>query len=278
MRRLLRINYDVVQSLMRKKLKAGELMYIEGLALKLFGHAASSFALWRDGTRLGVPEFDFLKKPGDQYGINFVDWSSAEVLARACVEVVIAFNYVYVQPTNADEADFRCLAWMLAGFKKRETFPVQSPEGIKRVAIDAKVNARQTAQIQKTGVFKALPARVQKQVLQGRDWHPDKTLSALCEDVFGLIWGRSLYAFMSSHAHSDGLSAVQVLGTGTQSKALARTALIAVSIALAHMTAGYASKWVVARKVYKSHPYRDLNEFYISFAGYAPSAFGLPNP
>jgi hypothetical protein len=277
--RLLRINFDVVQALEGKKLPPGSrLIYTEALAWKLFGHATTAFHLWRDRTTLDIPGLEFLKQSPNAPAINFVDWTSIQVLARACTEVLLAFNYVYVQPKDADEAEFRYLAWMLAGFSQRESFPVMTDEGKKQVAVDRRVNAKLRRQIERTAAFQALPEdgrRLKEQVLQGRNWHPDKTLSAMCEDVFGPIWGRHLYSFMSSHAHSDALSAVQVFQTSDKAKELGEAALITVSITLARMTAGYAGIWVASRKVYDKHQYRELNDFYLKFAETDPSVFGL---
>ena len=264
---LLRLNYDVVQALKGKKVKDRRFVYSEGLALKLFGHAITALHLKRNRTNLRVPSFDS--------DIDFVDWASIQVLARASTEVLLAFNYVFRDPTNEDEAEFRYLAWMVAGFGKRESFPVQTPEGKKQVAIDIKTNAQMRKRIQKTATFQALTEKQQKAVLDGRDWHPGKTLSAMCEDVFGATWGRSLYRFMSGHAHSDALSAVQVLQTGDKASDLAAPPLLVIALAVARMSEGYATKWVAAKKVYSTHPDRQLNESYLRFRDFDP-AKGCP--
>jgi len=277
--RLLRINYDVVQATKGKKPADRPMRYTEGFAWKLFGHALTTFFLWQNGTTPKISTLDFLKEPGSKQAINFVDLSSIHVLARACTEVLLAFNYVYVQPHgNQDEREFRYLAWMLSGFSQRESYPVTTADGKKQVAIDIKQNEKQRKRVQKTAAFQALTARQQEAVLQGRTWHPGKSLSLMCEDVFGSIWGRSLYSFMSSHAHSDALSIVQVLQAGTHAKSLAMSALAVVGIDLARMTKAYAQIWTAAGKAYKAHEYETLNEMYLKFAEADPATFGLPTP
>ena len=259
---LLRLNNDVLQALKGKKVRDQRLVYSEGLTLKLFGHAVTALHLTLNRTNLRLPGLDL--------DVDFVDWASIQVLARASTEVILAFEYVFRDPTTEDEAEFRYLAWMLAGFVQRESFPVQTPEGKKQVEIDIKKNAETRQRIQKTMAFQALTERQQKAVLKGRDWHPGKTLAAMCEDVFGTIWGRSLYGFMSSHAHSDALSAVQILQTGKRALDLARPSLLTIAIAVARMSEGFAEKWVAARKVYKAHPHRELNEAYLRFRDFDP--------
>lgn len=252
---LLRLNYDVVEALAGKKPKDRELAFGEGLSQKLFGHAVSAFHLKRNRTNLRIPSFDF--------DVKFVDWASLQVLARASIEVAIAFNYVFRDPASKDEAEFRYLAWMLAGFVQRESFPVQTPEGKKQIAIDIKTNAQMRRRIMKTAVFQGLTERQKKSVLGGKDWHPGKTLSAMCDEIIGPTWGRSLYGFMSSHAHSDALSAVQVHQTRDQASELANPPLIVIALAVAGMSEAYARKWVASKKVYQTHLYRDLNEIYL---------------
>ncbi len=259
---LLRVNYDVVQALVGKKPKDERLRYSEGLALKLFVHAITALHLKRNRTNLRVPTFDF--------DIDFVDWASIQVLARASTEVLLAFNYVFRDPTNRDEAEFRYLAWMLGGFSQRESFPVQTPEGKEQVAKDRRMNAAARRRIQKTMAFQSLSARQQKAVLSGMNWHPGTTLSAMCEDVFGASLGRPMYSFMSSHAHADALSSVQILQTGQNASELAKAALIKIALVVARMSEGYAERWVAARKVYREHSYRELNEAYLSFRDFDP--------
>lgn len=125
---LLRLNYDLVEALVGKKLRDKRLRYSEGLAWKLFSHAATALHLVQNGTKPDIPDLE----------IDLVDWASIQVLARACTEAAIAFDYVFCRPVTEDEAEFRYFAWMLAGFVKRESFPVQTAAGRKQVAKDVK--------------------------------------------------------------------------------------------------------------------------------------------
>jgi hypothetical protein len=209
--RLLKLNYDVVEALAGKSVKDRWLVYTNGIATKLFSHAVSAYQLFVDGTSLNVPELNL--------SVKFIDWPSIEVLARACTETYIAYRYVYVDPgDNSDLAEFRFHAWMLAGFSKRESFPVIGGEAKAQLESDKKSNARHRRRMQQTATFQGLKKGQQQVALEGMNWHPDKSLSAICEEVFGPTWGRPLYRFMSSHAHSDGLSAVQVQQTQDHKK------------------------------------------------------------
>lgn len=270
--KLLRINFDVVESLSGKLLPSGSpLLYMESLALKLFGHTVTAFHLWRDEPQVIIPGFDF--------AIGGFDWSSTMILARACTEVVTAFNYLYIDPKDDDEAFFRHMAWMLAGFTQRVSLMPAFEEAAKaQQAKDAEMNEEFRTRIQQTAAFDSLSERAKDQVLKGQNWHPGMSLMAMCEAVFGRTWGRALYSYMSSHTHADALSAVQVQQTSRKAKTQAETAIIIISLALSQMTAAYVSKWDEARKVYEAHPYRELNEFYVKWVEYSPEDLGLVVP
>ena len=263
-KRLLALNYAVVAALRDKKPRDREFVYTDALASKLFLHAVTAFNLWSEGTRLRIPGVDS--------AVDFVDWSSVDVLARACIETYIAFHYVYVEPVTDDEFQFRFNAWMLGGFTKRESFPVFTDEGKTQIAIDAKVNEKHRKRIQRTTRFHGLSRRQQREALAGRNWHPGATLSTLTGEIFGPKWGPALYAFVSSYAHSDALSAVQIQQTRSKEKAseLAKASVTVIAVVVALMTEAYAKRFVAARKALRDHPDRALNEMYASFARYAP--------
>jgi hypothetical protein len=265
--RLMAINYAVGNALKGKKVKTPGLAYAETLAGKLLQHALTAYALWTQNTRLQMPGMP---------PIDFVDWSSINVLARTCIETYIACHYVFLQPSTPDESDFRYNAWMLAGFVRRESFPTVTEKGAQQIVIDAQVNQRHRRKIQNTVAFGKLSTKQQKAVLSGRDWHPGVTMSEMADTVFGPRWGRALYAVMSSHAHADGLSAVQIkqaVNEGEMSK-LAAGAVTEIGVVLAYMTASYAGRFVKAGQVYRYHPDHELNEKYANLADYASKLIG----
>lgn len=269
--RLLALNYAVANATAKKKLKGQEFVYTETLAVKLFFHAVTSFALWTQHTKVQVAGMDVQ--------VHFIDWSSIEVLARACVETYLAFHYLYIEPDTDDELEFRYNAWMLAGFAKRESFPVTTDKARKQFAIDARVNEKHRKRIRKTAHFQRLSPKVQDRVLEGRNWHPGRTLSQMASRVFGPEWGPALYALGSSHAHSDALSVVQIKQSGSleATQRLADGAMSQIGITLAHMTTDYSRRFVKARKVLAKHPDRQLNHIYANVAQYVPTSIGTEN-
>jgi len=262
--RLLSLNFAVVDALTGKKLRDKRLVYIDTLARKLFQHGVTAFALWTNHTRAKISGLDF--------GIDFVDLASIQVLARACLETYLAFHYIYEDACDDDEFEFRYSAWMLAGFVKRESFPVLTQEAWRQVTTDATVNKRERRRIRKTARFQQLKPGTQKQVLDGRNWHPGTSLSALSERILGRTWGKAMYSYLSSYAHSDALSAVQMQQMVSTDRTLgfAATTMLTIGIIVAQMTASYGRKFVVARKILQGHADRELNELYASFPQYLP--------
>jgi len=88
----------------------------EGLLLKFFGHTASFLYLYKSTT---LPDIH----------VSFFDSASIDVLARAALETLLVFHYVFEAPTSEEEKDFRYIAWSLAGLLERQNFPAQSPKG-----------------------------------------------------------------------------------------------------------------------------------------------------
>jgi hypothetical protein len=268
--RLLRLNFEVLDAQADRRIRDRRFSYFDGVAVKLFYHSVTAYRLFGGSTRVDVPSLADLQ-------LNFIDWPSLQVIARACTETYIAFHFVFVQPAkDRDLAEFRYNAWMLAGFRRRELTPAWGSEAVSQLGRDKKSIAGHRRRIQKTDAFSRLGNRDQDAVLKGLNWHPRVSLSAICDGVFGPTWGRPLYMFMSSHAHTDGLSAVQVHDVATdlqKQRRMGESALYTIAVVLARLTKDMASMWVKSRKVYANHLYRDLNEVYATFGEADPASF-----
>ncbi|HLF77913.1 MAG TPA: DUF5677 domain-containing protein [Dehalococcoidia bacterium] len=256
---LLRLAQDLLHAPGRKM--DNRRVYMQGLAIKLNAHALSAYYLWQNRTR--VPILGKEDSP-----IDFTDFSSMEVLARACVETLTAFNYLFVEPDkDADMADFRFWAWQLAGVCQRvELVPALIEEHKTQREVDKQFIEVTRRKIEKTLTFETLHTRKKKQVLAGRDWHPDKTLYHMCADAFGPTFGKATYAMLSSHVHSDWLSVNQFMGsTASVRPVLAANCMFIVCLVLARLCASYAPKWRATDRIYKAHPYRECNERFLEW-------------
>ena len=91
----------------------------EGLALKVFYHAASALYLFRSTT---LSDF-----PGRR--ISFFDPASFAVLTRAALETFLTFYLVFVHPDSDEEFEFRYFSWKRHGLLDRQDFPVFTQQG-----------------------------------------------------------------------------------------------------------------------------------------------------
>lgn len=264
LRRLIELNF-AVGSAGRVRLKDKDWQFIETLAIKVTQHAATAYWLAENKTRL-MP---------NQAG--FIDWPSIQVLCRACIEAYLTLSYLYMDPPNRDAAEFRYCSWMIAGFAVRQSFPVVSEQGRRQQQADAKFLKQIRLRLEKTGTFQSLKPKHQNRVVAGHNWPPDTTLTELAEKVFGPEIGVSAYRYLSGHAHSSALSAVQmrdVEGESEQRK-MADGALWLIAQTVAKTTKAYAKKFVYARKALNKHPDEPLNNLWANLSELPPSSFGI---
>lgn len=172
----------------------------EHLALKLFYHLASLLYL-RSGTHLAnIAGTD----------VHFFDFPSEALLCRASFETYLTFSYIFVAPCSDDERNLRYLTWRLGGLFDRQRGAPVSKEALVRLDAEKKQIGVLLEEIQENPAFAALPLKRQKEARQGR-WRLNNGWSDLA-----LMAGKnkkyfsSLYAYLSSHAHSGYLSATQI--------------------------------------------------------------------
>jgi hypothetical protein len=265
LRRLIQLNFDVGGA-GQAALRDRDWKYIETLALKVARHAASAYWLAQAGTRLSPDQ------PGD------MDWPSIQVLCRACVEAFLTLDYLYIDASDRDIAEFRYCSWMIAGFVGRQSYPVLDERGQAQLRLDVKFLDRTRRRLRKNNTFSSLKPKHQKKVIEGRKWPVDTTLTQLARKAFGPELGGAIYSYLSAHAHSTALSAVQVRdNTGSeQERDMADGALWLVGQVVAKTTAAYASRFVYARKALEKHPDKWLNDIWTTVSEVPLEAFRRP--
>ena len=170
------------------------------IAMKLFFHLGSLYAL-QDGTVLpvmaGVP-------------INYTDFPSIATLARAAFETFLAFHFIFVQPLTNEEKHFRYIVWNLGGLKDRQRFMVTTQEGIDLLQQEKLQIEKLEGIIRSSLIFPHLPDARQKDAIKGK-WRFGNKWEDLAE-LTGTHKGYfvSLYAYLSSFAHTGYLSILQL--------------------------------------------------------------------
>lgn len=116
--------------------------------------------------------------------------------------------------------------------------------------------------ISRNPIYQGLNRRDRETVISGKNWHPDKSHTTLCEGIFGVTWGRIFCRLLSSYAHSDALSVHGLLPLRDfeAQQRSAEAMMRMVGLVLAEMSKRLAKRWVIAGRAYRNHPARDLNE------------------
>ena len=223
-------------------------MDAEGLAAKCFFHSASFIYLLRSTK---IPEL----------GINFFDSSSINVLARAALESFLVFHYVFVDPSDEEEKEFRYLSWKLADMLMRQKYDYMSPQGKLKQSQEKVLVENFTNQISGNKFFEKLTPKQQKALLNRGEWRlkgwTDIGISAgLSEDH-----AKSCYRFLCSYAHAGSMSVLQTRQamTAEQQKALCGATMALTMITMAFFVKSYCRLFEKC-KTYLSKE-EDINSF-----------------
>jgi hypothetical protein len=182
----------------------------EGLFFKFFSHCCTAFYLRRK-TIIGEIK---------NINVNFLDVPSILIITRAAIESYIVFNYVYLQPTNSDEANFRYWAWEYTGTFQRQRIMAVLPESKEKLKHEKKVLDKIRDALSETGTFKSLTTKQQNNLVNGGNW----TIPVSTGDQnYYPSWSKlaklaglndkmafEYYGFLSEYAHSTSWSIMQL--------------------------------------------------------------------
>lgn len=246
--RLLEILYRVIQAMEGETLDPDKLYHrAEGLAAKLFMHAASALYLAR-GTRL--PEF-----PPEP--IDFPDFASTIVVARAAWEAFLVFSYLLVLPQSEEERDLRYLSYQIGGLSDTLSFPALSPEAKEQQRRAKDELEKLRGKLESNTLFQALEQKARKNLLKGywrpRDWRWSRIAK---ESGIAEFYATHGYSVLSVYAHPTDKSILAIQQTKTreqQQKSLA-AAMELVKIAMANVIHGYCGLFARAGQLLESEP------------------------
>lgn len=225
------------------------------IAMKLFFHLGSLYAL-QSGTKLP----DMAGAP-----INYVDFPSIATLARAAFETFLAFHFIFVQPTTNEEKHFRYTVWNLGGLKDRQRFMVTTQEGRDLLQQEKLKIEKLEKIIHSSSLYQPLSDARQKDAIKGK-WRFGNKWEDLAE-LTGTHKGYfvSLYAYLSSFAHTGYLSILQLSQAedqNTQHRLAGIYTNIGLSI-MSHFLIAYCSLFAEAQKVLDGNErYNELVQIY----------------
>ncbi len=191
------------------------LYYSESLLHKYYLHAQSLLNITKGYNLTGS-----LNKPNFYYTTIF-DRSSTNTLLRALFENFLIYQHIYINPASNEEKELRLYCLLLKTLIDRSNFNVKSSIAIEIQKNDTNEIERIKELIKENVSFKELTLKQQEQIILGKTSKFFKRWDQIMEDcrlnetpIF-----KQLYYLLSSHAHSEGLSLLQVKDSNIQLEA-----------------------------------------------------------
>jgi hypothetical protein len=119
--------------------------------------------------------------------------------------------YIYVNPSTEEEKKFRFEVWMYCALMGRQNFSVSSDEAKKRKEDEKLEIEKLKTNFSNTSFFKSNAPKVQKNILDGISSKVKSWPKVIKECNIGHDMKlETLYSLLSSYAHSEGLSILQI--------------------------------------------------------------------
>lgn len=177
--------------------------YAEGLGQKILGHALTVNYLYEG----------YQPRTKNEIFAPQVDFSSMCVLARACFEAYLTFNYLFIAPKTDLERDFKFLCWDLGGYLDREDFPA-STEEYKVLKEAERKEIEQLRKVINSHTYLTPEMTKQKELALDGQWRLKNSWSKIAVSAgFKEKFFNIQYSFLCGHSHSSRLSIIQVQQT-----------------------------------------------------------------
>ena len=208
----------------------------ESLAVKFFQHSASICYLYNDTL---LPDIK----------LKFFDLASLNIIARAMIENFLVFFYVFSEPENDEEKDFRYLVYWISGLIERRNYPIESPQGKLILAHEKKIIDTIIKRLEKNSYFNNLEIKQKERILKRGEWRfkswTDIALSAGLNESNS----KSFYKFLCGYAHSGSLSLQQIHQTVSKANKvkLFEATISLLKIAFANLILSYCNYFPKAK-------------------------------
>ncbi len=160
---------------------------------------------------------------------------------------------VFFEPVTDDEKEYCHALWLLSGLVLREKPPITGE--LEEEYKEARKEIQEIRErLKRTQVFQSLTPKQQKRILEGkrqRDWE------RLARNAgFGERTIRQIYGYLSSYAHADGLSGIQLITAKTQNEQIKfiETQMTITMMILSKMILDYMNRFTESDKMAKAHP------------------------
>jgi hypothetical protein len=198
----------IYDNLPELKLKDGE-VFIETLSIKILTATKSIIELSKGFS---------LETETKASQIQFLDFSSINILTRAIIESFLTLEYLFYNDLTDEEKHFRFLIWRISGYKSRQDFFDKRDRELIRSEIQEKLDSELNEindllkQVKESSFFKDLNKQHlwkldQYGIPRLESWNTLLNNSMLENNIFLIP-----YKLYSNYAHSEFISLIQLNG------------------------------------------------------------------
>ena len=211
----------------------------ESLAVKFFEHSASIVFLYKDTT---LPEIK----------LRFFDLASLNIIARAMIENFLVFYYVFSEPKNDEEKDFRYLVYWISGLIERQNYSIESPQGKIILANERIVIEKIIERLEKNSHFIDLGQKQRERILRRGEWGLKVWTEIALSAGLNESNSNAFYKFLCGYAHSGSLSLQQIQQTVTKAdkRRLFEATISLLNIAFANLILCYCNYFPKAKNYF----------------------------
>jgi len=211
----------------------------ESLAVKLFEHSASISYLYSD---------TFIS----EISLRIFDLATLNVVSRAILENFLVFYYLFVDPKNMEEEDFRYFSYRLSGLIERKNYPIESPQGKIILENEKKIIDRLLNQLEKNKYYIELSRENKRRLLEWGEWRIKGWSQIALSAGLNHSNSNAFYKFLCGYSHSGSLSLQQNHQTVRKEEKikLFDGTLSLLKIAISNMIISYCTYFPKALKHY----------------------------
>jgi len=219
----------------------------EGLLMKFFGHASSIWHLVHGTEHHGIADIP--------KGTNFIDAGSINVLARAALETFLVHHYLFIDPQEREEKNFRYTSWIVAGLLDRQNYPVLRESSRQKLEKERVLIASMQEKLRNNPYYIQLSRRQRSRLINGK-WRFKSWKEIGLSAGLNYRHAEHFYKHLCGYAHANSLSVLQIRDAKTvqNQMAICTASLNLVMIAMANMINAYTVHSSEAKKALEARP------------------------
>ncbi len=192
-------------------------------------------------------------------GKSMIDISSAKAIQRSQFEAFLMYHHIYVNPVDDDLKELRYNAWIYSSLLQRQGFPSKTEFAKRQKAKDKIEIDKMKETISKLNSFQDLSEKQQQSLLDKGSGKLFSHWSTILKET-GFSERTpffTIYTLLSMHAHSEGLSIIQLNHQPDSPKNIvsqAKLDLNSATLLVCLMISSIVKLYEVVKKKYEALP------------------------